>query len=175
MGAHDRDPGGVRGALIRLGDATAWLFAATFAIGVYEVVVRYAFNAPTNWVHVTSTALCVVAFAIAGGTAMAQDQHLRVTVLADRLRGPWQRAAQALALACGALYLLGLAWGLAREAWQSLLRFDGPGGAWSPELTPGPPNWPLPAFAKALLLVGALLFLVAVIDAAWRLARRVPD
>jgi TRAP-type C4-dicarboxylate transport system permease small subunit len=115
MGAHDRDPGGVRGALIRLGNATAWLFAATFAIGVYEVVVRYAFNAPTNWVHVTSTALCVVAFAIAGGTAMAQDQHLRVTVLADRLRGPWQRAAQALALACGALYLSGLAWGLARE------------------------------------------------------------
>ncbi len=155
--------------LQRLGDWAAWLFFITFVIGVFEVTMRYVFDRPTNWVHVTSTALCLAAFAIGGGYAMARDEHMRVTVASDRFAGPWKAAAEALALMCGAVYLAGLGWGLWREASQSLLRFDGLGGTWNPELTPGPPNWPLPAFAKTVLLLGALLFLLAVIDAALRL------
>ena len=157
---------------LRVGDATAWLFFATFAVSVFEVVARYAFGSHTSWAHVLSTALCVAGFAVGGSYAMAQDAHLRVTVLSDRLRGRWHAAATWLTLVCGAVYLAGLGWGLWRELSQSLLRFDGIGGAWNPERTPGPPHWPLPAFAKAVLFAGALLFLLAVLDAAWRRLRQ---
>lgn len=169
----DRDPPGAIGrVLVRLGDAASWLFFAAFVIGTWEVAMRYLFNAPTTWAHVLSTALCVVGFAAGGAYSMARDEHLRVTVLSDRARGAVRTALRALALACGAVYLAGLSWGLWREVAMSMLRFE---PHWSPELTPGPPNWPLPAFAKTLLLVGALLFLLAVVDAAIRLvARRDP-
>lgn len=154
-------------ALLRLGDAAAVCFAVALVISTLEVLMRYAFNAPTSWVHVSSTALCVVAFAISGAYAMARGEHMRVTVLIDRASPPWQHAGRWLALLCGAVYLLGLAWGLGREAIDALWRFDSSG--WTPELTPGPPNWPLPAMAKGALLAGALLFALAVARDGWKL------
>lgn len=157
-------------ALLRLGHAAAWAFFAVFAISTLEVTLRYVFNAPTNWVHVTSTALAVIAFAVGGAYAMVQGQHMRVTVLVDRAPRRWQQAGRWLGLLCGVVYLLGLGWGLWLEAKGSLWRFDF-NGAWTPELTPGPPNWPLPAIAKAAMLIGALLFLLAVLRQAWRLWR----
>lgn len=153
--------------LHRLGDVAGGCVAIAFVISALEVALRYLFGAPTSWVHVSSTALCVVAFAIAGAYVMARGEHLRVTMLFDRATPRWQRAARWLALACGAVYLLGLGWGLGQEAVASLWRFEGE--AWRPEQTPGPPNWPLPALAKAALWLGALLFLVAVLRAAVRL------
>lgn len=156
--------------LLKLGDWASWTFFLVFAIGTVEVGLRYLLNSPTSWAHVTSTALAVAGFAVGGAYAMVQDQHMRVTVLVDRANPTWQRAASWLALACGAVYLLGLGWGLYREAATALWRFDG--GQWNPEKTPGPPNWPLPAFAKAVLLLGALLFLLAVLEKAARLLKR---
>ena len=141
-------------------------FAIAAVISVLEVALRYALGAPTSWVHVTSTALCVAAFAAGGAYAMARREHLRITVLFDRASPGWQRAGRWLALLCGAVYLAGLGWGLGLEAWQSVARFDS--GGWTPELTPGPPNWPLPALAKSSLLLGAVLFGVAVLREAWR-------
>lgn len=159
---------GLGRCLLRLGHATAWLFFAIFSISTLEVALRYLFNAPTNWVHVTSTALAVIAFAAGGSYAMVQGLHLRVTVLVDRATPRWQRAGQWLGVLCGVAYLLGLGWGLWLEARGSLWRFDF-SGAWTPERTPGPPNWPLPALAKAALLIGAVLFLLAVLRQGWRL------
>lgn len=156
--------------LHRLGDVAALCFAIALVISTLEVLMRYAFNAPTSWVHATSTSLCVVAFAISGAYAMARGEHMRVTVLVDRAPPSWQQAGRWLALVCGAVYLLGLAWGLGREAIDAVWRFDSSG--WTPELTPGPPNWPLPALAKASLLLGALFFMLAVIRDAFALAHK---
>lgn len=159
-------------ALLRVSHALAWTFFIVFAISALEVGLRYGLDRPTSWVHVTSTALALLAFAVGGALAMVQGQHLRVSVLIDRAASGPQRAAAWLGLACGAVYLLGLGWGLGVEAWESVWRFDG--GRWTPELTPGPPNWPLPALAKVALALGALLFLLAIADRAVRLARGEP-
>lgn len=155
--------------LLRLGDLAAACFAIAALITVLEVALRYAFGAPTSWVHVSSTALCVAAFGMGGAYAAARGEHLRVTLLFDRASPSLQAAGRWLSVGCGTIYLAGLAWGLWREAVGAVWRFEG--GRWTPELTPGPPNWPLPALAKAALLAGALLFLVAVLRDAWRLAR----
>ncbi len=158
--------------LHRLGDVAAVAFALALLISVFEVALRYLFNAPTSWVHASSTSLCVVGFAVSGAYAMVRAEHMRVTVLIDRAPAAAQRAARWLGLLCGAVYLAGLGWGLGREAMDAVWRFDG--GGWTPELTPGPPNWPLPAAAKTLLFIGALLFLLAVLRDAWRLFHREP-
>lgn len=164
----------IRRLLLGLGDAAGGCFALALAVSVFEVASRYLFDAPTSWAHVASTALCVSGFAIAGAYSMTLGEHLRVTLLIDRMRPGGRRACQWLALACAAVYLGGLGWGLGREAWQSVWRFDGFGNAlrWVPETTPGPPNWPLPAIAKTMLLIGALLFTLAVLYAAWCLTTR---
>jgi C4-dicarboxylate transporter, DctQ subunit len=157
-------------ALLRLGDLAGALFAMALAITVVEVALRYLFNAPTTWIHASSTSLCVAAFAFGGAYAAVRGEHMRVTVLFDRAAPRWQRAGRWLALLCGAVYLGGLGWGAGREAIDALWRFES-ADRWIPELTPGPPNWPLPALAKAALLLGVLLFALALLREAWRLVR----
>jgi C4-dicarboxylate transporter, DctQ subunit len=148
-----------------IGFIGAILLAIVVVIASYEVVMRYAFNAPSSWVHATSTTLCVMLFSLAGAYAMLRGSHMRVTVLVDRWSKRKQRLALALGYLCGLGYLLGLGWGLWREAYQAVWRFQG--ALWTPELTPGPPNWPLPSIGKTALLIGCALFLIAIIVVAW--------
>ncbi|WP_376099883.1 TRAP transporter small permease subunit [Roseomonas sp. CCTCC AB2023176] len=143
-----------------VGRAAAWIFLAAVVVTVWEVGARYLFDRPTNWAHETTTTLCAIGFALGGAYAFARNEHIRITVVRDRFRPSARRALEILSLLLGVIYLAGLgyaAWGQASEAaW----RFDATG--WAPELTPGPPNWPLPTIVRVALAAGTLLFLAAV-------------
>jgi len=159
----------------RLADAVGWWLAVPFlvavAISAYEVVMRYAFNRPSSWAQVTVTALCAIGFAVGGAYAMSRGEHIAITVMADRLRPSVRRLCRIVGLLAGVIYLAGLGWGLWLQVDESVLRF-GASGSWEPELTPGPPNWPLPALAKATLLVATVLFLLVVLERLVALLRR---
>lgn len=154
-----------------LGNAAAWLFVLAVAISTYEVAMRYLFSRPSNWAHVSVTTLCAIGFAIGGAYAMARNEHIRISVLVDRMRGPAQRACMIFGLLVGALYLAGLSWGFWILASESILRF-GAAGQWQPELTPGPPNWPLPSLGKGVLLAMTVLFLALVLERVVTVLRR---
>lgn len=147
---------------ILLGRAASVVFVAAVAVTVWEVAARYLFGAPTNWAHETTTTLCAVGFAIGGAYAFARNEHIRVTALVDRLRPPARHLLEVLALLLGVVYLGGLGYAAWGQAAESVWRFDGTG--WTPELTPGPPNWPLPAIVRAALVLGTLLFLGCVVQ-----------
>ncbi|HYF56419.1 MAG TPA: TRAP transporter small permease subunit [Salinarimonas sp.] len=154
-------------ALARLADGigrgAAWLFLVAVAISGYEVLMRYAFGSPSAWAHVTVTALCTVGFAVGGAFAMARGEHIRISVLADRAAPGAQRIMSIVGLLVGVLYLAGLAWGFWIQVEEAVWRFGSDGG-WRPELTPGPPNWPLPALMKVVLLASTILFALVVLD-----------
>jgi C4-dicarboxylate transporter, DctQ subunit len=153
-----------------IGEKTSALFLVGFVISAYEVVARYGFGAPTTWVHVTTTTLCGIAFALGGAAVMARGEHIRITVLTDRAGPGVRRAAELLAMVCGLIYLSGLGYAAVQEAVQSVWRFEA--GHWAPEPLPGPPGWPLPALLRVMLAVGTLLFLGVVLQQSWRLLRR---
>ncbi len=142
---------------LRIGDAAAWLFLAAIAITLWEVVLRYAFNAPTNWAHATATTLCGIAFALGGAHALARDEHVRIGVFYDRFRPRARRAASLAGFALGLFYLGGLGLGFWDQAVDAIWRFDWDGN-WDPERTPGPPGWPLPAILRGALVAGTALF-----------------
>jgi TRAP-type C4-dicarboxylate transport system permease small subunit len=148
----------------------AWLFVIATLISAYEVVMRYAFSAPSTWVHVTATALCAIAFALGGAWSMTKGEHIRITLLPDRAGPDGKRLIEIVSLLTGAVYLTGLAWGTWLQAKESVWRFNG--ALLAPELTPGPPNWPLPSLIKATLLIGTLLFLGVVVEQLVRQLRR---
>jgi TRAP-type mannitol/chloroaromatic compound transport system permease small subunit len=145
-----------------IGQAFAWLFVVAILLSVYEVVMRYVFGAPSSWVLATTTTMCQVGFALGGAWCMARREHIRITFLPDKLgpRGRWWT--ELLALAVGVFYLAGLLYAVYLDAKTSIWKFDF-AGAWAPELTPGPPNWPLPSLGKAGLVLGAALFLAVVV------------
>jgi TRAP-type mannitol/chloroaromatic compound transport system permease small subunit len=153
---------------ISIGWATSWLFLVAILISAYEVVMRYAFNSPSTWIHETTTTLCAVGFALGGAWCMVRREHIRISFLPDALSGWRRRLVEILALSVGIFYLAGLAYGVGLDAWGSVWRFDFQ-GRWVPEATPGPPNWPLPTIVKVALTVGTVLFLLVCVAQLLRL------
>jgi C4-dicarboxylate transporter, DctQ subunit len=156
--------------LNRIGHACAWLFAVATVLTVFEVIARYVFGAPTTWTHELTTALCAISFALGGAYSMVRNEHIRISILADRVSPAVQTSLALLGLICGLIYLGALSYAAVLEAADALWRFEE--GRWAPEPTPGPPNWPLPALVRSGLAVGALLFLVAVLRQFLRTLRR---
>ena len=144
-----------------LGRAVAWCFAAIVAIMVYEVVARYGFNAPTVWAHEVSVLLAAIGFVFGGAYCMAEGTHMRVTVLVENRPG-LARISEWLGLVAGVIYLSGLAFAAWRMAERAVWRFS-ISGAWDPERSGSTLNSALPAYLKALLFIGASLFLLLVL------------
>jgi TRAP-type mannitol/chloroaromatic compound transport system permease small subunit len=156
----------MRRLCLRIGDAAAWLFMAAIAVTLWEVAARYLLNAPTAWAHALATLLCGVAFALGGAHALARNEHVRIGVFYDRFGPRARRLADLLGFALGVFYLGGLGLGFWDQALDAIWRFDWH-GRWDPELTPGPPNWPLPALLRAALVAGTALFLVLLLRLMW--------
>jgi TRAP-type C4-dicarboxylate transport system permease small subunit len=155
--------------IMALGRGAAWLFVVGAAITVYEVVMRYVFDAPTTWVHVTTTTLCAIGFAFGGAYAMVRNEHVRITSVLSRLPLRMRWASEILAATCGVFYLAGLAYALILQAVESTWHFEGT--RWVPEPVPGPPHWPLPALTRVAMAIGAVLFLFAVVRQLVKLLR----
>ena len=144
-----------------LGRVTAWCFAAIVLIMVYEVVARYAFNAPTVWAHELSVLLASIGFVFGGAFCLAEGTHMRITVLVER-RPALARLSETLGLVAGAIYLAGLTFAAWRMAERAVWRFSIT-GVWDPERSGSTLNSPLPAALKGLLFLGAALFLALII------------
>ncbi|MDJ0626715.1 MAG: TRAP transporter small permease subunit [Rhodobacter sp.] len=144
-----------------LGRMTAWCFAAIVLIMVYEVVARYAMNAPTTWAHETSVLLASFAFVFGGAFCMAEGTHMRITLLVENRPGLAQLS-EWLSLGVGAIYLGGLTFAAWRMAEKAIWRFS-LSGTWDPERSGSTLNSPLPSYLKALLFVGCSLFLLLIL------------
>ncbi|MGM0857749.1 MAG: TRAP transporter large permease subunit [Pseudomonadota bacterium] len=68
-----------------------WALIAPFVFA-YEVLMRYAFNSPTNWAHESMTLMFGMQYLIAGAFALREGGHVRVDILYSRAK-PINRAA----------------------------------------------------------------------------------
>jgi TRAP-type mannitol/chloroaromatic compound transport system permease small subunit len=65
----------------RAGEYVAyWAVIAVF-VYYYEVLARYVFNSPTNWVHESMFLMFGMQYMISGAYAYREDQHVRVDVI----------------------------------------------------------------------------------------------
>ena len=141
----------------RAGRVVAVLFLIAVVISFYEIIMRYAFNAPTIWVHETVIGLIAVTYAFGGAFALARDSHIRITLI-PAISGPRTRLfLHIVNSAFSLLFALALGWAawlMTEKAWfapTGELSLDGSGSAWNP---------PLPALVKGSLLVCLVLMAV---------------
>ncbi|HEY8354698.1 MAG TPA: TRAP transporter small permease subunit [Methylophilaceae bacterium] len=81
---HTRVTDAVEWVNIKVGEFVAyWAVIAVFAY-FYEVIARYAFNSPTNWVHESMFLMFGMQYMLCGAYAYYEDQHVRVDVLYTR-------------------------------------------------------------------------------------------
>jgi TRAP-type mannitol/chloroaromatic compound transport system permease small subunit len=61
-----------------------WALLAVF-VYYYEVVARYVFNSPTNWVHESMFLMFGMQYVLSGAYGYRDDSHVRVDILYTRL------------------------------------------------------------------------------------------
>jgi hypothetical protein len=87
--------GGERNALDRVisrgGALAAWLVFLAMAISVFEVIMRYAFDSPTSWVHESVVFLVAVSFALGGPATLAANRTLDAQLDCSRKRRGYPR------------------------------------------------------------------------------------
>jgi len=130
----------------------AWLLVPLLVVVGWEVVARYAFDAPTTWAYETIYMLYASMFMLGAAYALRTGAHVRTDFLWEK----WPLRTRAVIDIVGYLLfffpgmLLFLVAGL--ESTLSSYAMD----ERSPETSWFPPLWPL----KALVPVSALLLLV---------------
>jgi TRAP-type mannitol/chloroaromatic compound transport system permease small subunit len=134
------------------GKVFAWcILVMTFGIG-YEVVVRYAFRAPTPWAFDLSYMLYGTLFMMAGAYTLSRDAHVRGDFI-YRLWKPRTQAGVELVLYFlfffpGVLALIFAGWKYAARSWSYLeVSSNSPAGI------------PIFQFKSVIIAAGILLFL----------------
>jgi len=136
--------------MFQLGNLGSGLFMITVAISFYEIVMRYAFNAPTIWVHETATFVGGALFILGGSYALATNRHVRVVLLydsaSDRTRILLNIFHHIMGLIFTALMVYA-SYFMAKDSfftpWGDM-RLETSGSAWDPSF---------PAYTKALILI----------------------
>ncbi|HTS53263.1 MAG TPA: TRAP transporter small permease, partial [Burkholderiales bacterium] len=134
----------------RLGEATSLVFVVIVAISAYEVVMRYAFDAPTIWVHEISVALAAAAFAIGGPYVHGTRQHIAIMFFFDRLPQAARRWVRVLLSLLTLAFLSLLTYAAGSQALQSLREGETSGTAL---------NLPIPATLKTVFALCCVVLL----------------
>jgi TRAP-type mannitol/chloroaromatic compound transport system permease small subunit len=154
-------------ASLGIGWLVSWLVVPIMGAMIYEVVARYAFNAPTIWAYDASRMLCGAAFVLGGGYALARGVHIR----SDFLYRNWSVKTQGrvdtlLYLVFFFPTMLLLLWVSGDWAWRSISQGErGIDTTWVPLL--GPVKSTLPIGILFLTIQGISELLKSVY-AAWR-------
>lgn len=133
------------------GLAVAQFYLLCAGVTLYEVTMRYVFNAPTQWAFEVAMTLCACAWMISAGFVTLKKRHIGITVLYLMAKKPVQWWLDLFAMTVGviALFLL-----VADSLHHSLQAIDGVERAGSAF------NSPQPMILKSVLTVGAAIYLV---------------
>ena len=143
------DPGIVDRTSRTVGETLSWLFLISVLFTCYEVLMGWAFRAPTIWVHDATTMMSATCFLLGGAYAMQQGQHIRITFIYDLLPAPARRLCELAGLVLGLMYLLALGWFAGMQALNSIQIVEMSGRAW---------NVPMPMVIRTALFLGTALF-----------------
>ena len=151
--------------ITRLGSIFA--IAIVFSAGalIFEVVMRYGFNSPTQWAHETVIFLTAITFVYGGLYGASTDRHIRVVLVYENLSPRLRRAFDiTISLACAfATALFSWAgWLVVQKAiWTPAgdFRFETSGSAWNPPF-PGL----LKVFLFLILIIMSIQFAILAIN-----------
>jgi len=135
---------------IKAGEFVAWwALIAVFAY-FYEVIARYVFNSPTNWVHESMFLMFGMQYMLCGAYAYYEDQHVRVDVLYVKLSARGRAVADIITSIFFFIFTITMMWTSWRFATDSIGMGEASFTEW------GIQYWPV----KLMMPLGAALIVL---------------
>ena len=141
----------------QVGKIVSMLIIFMVLVLVYEVVLRYIFNAPTLWAHETSEYFFGVHFFLGGAYALRHAAHVNVEVIYSRFSPRFRAILDIITSVFFFLICAVLLWKGGAMAWTSLMKMEHTNTVWAPPLYPLKMMVPIGAFL--LLLQGLAKFI----------------
>ena len=139
-----------------IGRVTMMLIVLLTSVMLYEVMLRYIFEAPTLWANEMSLWLAGFVFLCAGLYAMQQRSHIRIVLLYDAVPRWLQRVFDTISTLLIITFAFFLIYGGYGEAFDKFYRWETFGTAFDP---------PIPATLKPMvLLIVGLVALQAIVN-----------
>lgn len=151
--------------IVKIGNVIGWLYLLAVGISIFEVIMRYGFNRPTAWVHETTLMLVGIGMLWGGAYCMAEDRHIRVTVVRDAMNIKVRRVVDVIVGILNLLFCAGLAW--AGYIMTSKALFD-PTGVFRIQRSGSAFNSPAPGIVKTVLFIVIVLMTLQAIQQLWR-------
>jgi TRAP-type mannitol/chloroaromatic compound transport system permease small subunit len=138
---------------VRVGEYVAYWAVISVFVYYYEVIARYVFNSPTNWVHESMFLMYGMQYMLCGAYAYYSDQHVRVDVFYSKFSAREKAVADIVTSVFFFIFVITLmvtSWTFAMNAYQ-------PGGTGEVSFTEwGVQYWPV----KLTMPIGAALLLM---------------
>ncbi len=151
------------------GLSVAQFYIVCATITLYEVIARYAFNAPTSWAFEMVMVICATAWMLSAGYITEKRRHIGITVfyIMAKERTRWRLDLFAMIVGVTGLYLL--ATDALTRALEAIHIVERAGSSF---------NSPEPTILKTALAVGAMIYLLQLLVNLYRhfesaLARRI--
>ena len=147
----------------RIGAFVAWWAVIAVFVYYYEVVARYVFNSPTNWVHESMFLMFGMQYMLCGAYAYREDQHVRVDVVYTHFSRRGKAIADIVTSVFFFIFVLTMLWTGARFAWDAISFDEHSFTEWGVQYWPVKLTIPIGAFLLALQGVSKLLKDISVV------------
>ena len=95
---------------VRAGEFVAYWALISVFVYYYEVIARYVFNSPTNWVHESMFLMYGMQYMLCGAYAYREDQHVRVDVIYTKFSPRGKAIADIITSVFFFIFILTMAW-----------------------------------------------------------------
>ena len=102
---------------VRIGEFVAYWAVISVFVYYYEVIARYVFNSPTNWVHESMFLMYGMQYMLCGAYAYREDQHVRVDVFYSKFSPRGKAIADIVTSVFFFIFILTMTWTGADSRW----------------------------------------------------------
>lgn len=145
---------------IRLGHFVSILFLIVVCISFFEVIMRYAFNSPTIWVHETTSFLVSLALLFGGISCYAAERHIAMTFISDSFPVMIRWYTILFVETCTLIFSLMMAYGSFLSAKDA---FISPFGKFRMQTSGSALDMPFPALNKGFFFLTCLMLIFLVV------------
>lgn len=118
------------------GNIVSVIYPVVVAFVVYEIIMRFVFNAPSIWSNEATVYLSALGYLLGGAYSLYYKAHVRVDILYLKFSPRVRAMLDVITFFFTLIYMGSLIWFGSTYAWESIKILEKTGSPWNPPIYP---------------------------------------